>query len=288
MTAPPQEPEGDLPASVDSPADDSEHEEKSGILCNKSSQTLALASASTPQTATTAMYQRYQPLPVLDITKHKALPSAARQREIDRAVQKFSGNAQNMFVHHVEPVLQHRRKDLRATGRIERLHHKTAAQIWSLMSPEQSFFWTQKVTELRLALKQGTLKAEDCLRDAGYNDEWYECRRFAEMAVAEYMKQEVPEEFREERLDQARQDMVTDRMRDDTKSGGAEQVTEDDREKYGQVENQNEFLHSATVPTGTGDDIPPLDQTLPQVDLGKATWLCTTSITFAAGQTESC
>ncbi|GIZ49400.1 hypothetical protein CKM354_001243000 [Cercospora kikuchii] len=273
MTDPPQESGGDLPSSIDLPDDNSEHQEKSGASSDDPNQTLAPAIISTPQAATPA---------------YKAFPSAARQREIDRAVRKFSGNAQNMFVHHVEPVLQHRRDDLRATGRSKRLHHKTAAQIWFLMSPEQSFFWTQKVTELRLALKQGTLKVEDCLRDAGYSDEWYEYRRFAEMAVAEYTKQEVPEEFREEGKHWVKdENMVTDLTQDDIKSSMADQATEDDREEDEQVEDQTEFLHSATFPTGTGDDMPLLDQTLPQVDLEKAVLLCTTSITFAAGQTES-
>ena len=279
MVGPPQEPAGDLPASIDLPDDITKHQEISGDSLNDPKQVLAPAIISTPQAATPAVDQRYQPLPVLDISRYNAFPAAARQRELDRAVQKISGNAQNMFVHYVEPVLQHRRNELRATGRSKRLHHKTAAQIWSFMSLEQSFFWTQKVTELRLALKQGTLKAEDCLRDAGYSDEWYEYRRFAEMAVAEYMKQEVPEEFREER-----KHWVT---RDEIKRGVADQATEDDRREHEQVEDQTEVLHLVTVSTGTRDDALLLDQMLPRVDLEKATLLGAHSIKFAASQTES-
>ncbi|PPJ59071.1 hypothetical protein CBER1_01751 [Cercospora berteroae] len=274
MAGPSQEPGGSLPAPIDSPADNSKHQQKSGAFSNDSNQTFALASAPTPHAATTAVDRRYQPLPVLDISRYNAFPAAARQREIDRAVQKFSGNAQNMFVHHVEPVIQHRRSDLRAAGRSKRLYHKIAAQIWSFTSSEQSFFWTQKVTELRLALKQGTLKAEDCLRDAGYEDEWYEYRRFAEMAVADYMKQDVPEEFREQQEEDDDAGAVVGGIEGDCEDkDAAEQFPEDDNSGIEQVNaDKDAAIHSTKVSTDATDDMSLLPDALTQIGVKETTF----------------
>ncbi|KAF2212711.1 hypothetical protein CERZMDRAFT_84354 [Cercospora zeae-maydis SCOH1-5] len=254
--------------------------EAPGLVANREEQprspasnpcwTLADATPSTSEPANAAPDSRYRPQPVLDVAKYKAFPPAARKREIDRAVRSFTGNAQNVFVHYVEPVLQERRRELLAK-KTKKLYHKTAAQFWSFVSQEQAFFWRQKAVELRLALRQGTLKAELCLADAGYRDEWYEYRRFAEVAVAEYFQQEVPGEFREERGEDGKDQIAVEGVVPgcvDNSAAGTAQMTEHDQTEVENVDDEADVqMPSSATSTDAQDDLPRLPDALAELGI---------------------
>ncbi|EME79936.1 uncharacterized protein MYCFIDRAFT_176935 [Pseudocercospora fijiensis CIRAD86] len=143
---------------------------------------------------------RYRPRPVKDTAIFKAFPPAARQRELKQEATKFAANARNIFVHHVDPVLELRRKEKLASGTTKKKFYSNAARLWAEMQTiddlhEQRFFWNQKSVEMKLALKKKTVTPGNLLQDAGFEEDWWECRKYAEMAVGWYLGQDVPEEF---------------------------------------------------------------------------------------------
>ncbi|KAK4616323.1 hypothetical protein CLAFUW4_10372 [Fulvia fulva] len=138
-----------------------------------------------------------EPQPVIDLLRYRGFPQTARQRELAKEATRFAANAIYLFCHHVTPVLEARRKALLATSTRRKKYHKSADLIWRALPHDQSFFWEHHAQLVRQALKDGTLSAEQCLQNAGFRDEWLAYRRFAEMAVADYLELPMPEYVQE-------------------------------------------------------------------------------------------
>lgn len=153
---------------------------------------------------------RYRPAPVVDLKRFSKFPPAMRQREVGKAVAAFTSSGRGLFLHYTRPVLTIRRDAHLQSSITRKKYHKSVEQLWPTLPQEEAFFWHQKALELRNALKmkatalrdaidQKSISAEQCLLDAGFADEWYEYRRFAEIRAASYLQTELPEEF--EQLD---------------------------------------------------------------------------------------
>lgn len=145
-------------------------------------------------------YSKYRPRPVKDIAIFKAFPPASRQRALAQEAMKFAANARNIFVHYVEPILDLRRKEKLAFGTTKKKFYFNTARLWAEMQTidelhEQRFFWNQKSVEMKLALKKKTTTPEVVLENAGFEEDWWECRKYAAMAVGWYLGQDQPRGF---------------------------------------------------------------------------------------------
>ncbi|KXT12306.1 hypothetical protein AC579_6217 [Pseudocercospora musae] len=163
----------------------------------------------TPQHRTSDS-SRYRPQPVKDIATYKSFPpgSAARHRALHQDALNFTANARNIFVHYAEPTLEIRRQQKLASGTTKKKFYHNAAQLWAEIQTidelhEQRFFWNQKSVEIKLALKKKTITHEDVLQNAGFEEDWWGCRKYAEMAVGWYLGQEPPREFVDTAEDEA-------------------------------------------------------------------------------------
>ena len=132
----------------------------------------------------------YHPASWINFTHVDALPPASRLRALTVEVNKFVGNACHLFIHHVDPLLERRRKELLDSGKTRKKYYWDARKLWAM---GDRFFWQHQVAQLRLNLKQGHLSAEQILRDAGAKDEWLEYLRQAEKDVAAYLGTELPD-----------------------------------------------------------------------------------------------
>ncbi|KAM3414889.1 hypothetical protein BST61_g10032 [Cercospora zeina] len=282
MGIPLRDSETDQRALADATGDKTVHEDTPRSPASKPCQALESATPSISGPASASPEHRFQPQPVIDIPKYNAFPPAARKREIERAVRSFTGNAQNMFVHHVESVLRARRRERLAQKTTKKLYSKTAAQVWPHVSQEQAFFWRQKAVELRLALSHGILEADICLADAGWRDEWVEYRRFAEMAVANYLQQEVPEEFREEREKKGQDRIVADDVVPEcVKNSAIGQTTGCNTDEVERTEDETDaHIQSSAISTGAQDDLRGLSDTLSKLDLDKTILLGSNPVRF--------
>ncbi|KAF7188236.1 hypothetical protein HII31_10521 [Pseudocercospora fuligena] len=170
----------------------------------ETSDKIAIAATECPKATTpqhrTSDTSTYRPRPVIDITIYKAFPAASRQRELHQEAMKFAANARNIFVHYIEPILDLRRKEKLSSGTTKKKFYYNAARLWAEMQTiyelhEQRFFWNQKSVEMKLALKKNAIKLGDLLQNAGFEEDWWECRRYAEMAVGWYLGEDLPREF---------------------------------------------------------------------------------------------
>ncbi|KXS95994.1 hypothetical protein AC578_8084 [Pseudocercospora eumusae] len=158
------------------------------------------SSKTTSPECLTPQSSSYRPRPVKDIAAYKSFPPASRHRALHQEAMKFAANARNIFVHYVEPILDFRRKEKLASGTTKKKFYYNAARLWAELQTidelhGQRFFWNQKAVEMKLALKKKMISPEDLLRNAGFEEDWWENRKYAEIAVGWYLGEDVPQEF---------------------------------------------------------------------------------------------
>ncbi|KAK4500075.1 hypothetical protein PRZ48_008261 [Zasmidium cellare] len=139
-----------------------------------------------------------RPNALIDLKKFAKFPRTARQREITKLVEKFSGNGVHLFIHYTSPILEARRKTLLASGTTKKKYPKSAHQLWTGLNDEQKVFWDHQAKLIRLGIANGSLGHEQCVEDAGFQSEWRECLRFSEIAVGAYLQLPLPTDEVEE------------------------------------------------------------------------------------------
>jgi hypothetical protein len=139
--------------------------------------------------------------PVITFTNIDALPKAAAEREVKKAVDSFASTGRNLFVHFTTPVLNHRRELLLRTGATKKKYPKTAAQLWQGLDYEETFYWEEMAREVRMSLKQKLLTAREYLTDAGRKEDRRMYVWHAEVAVATYLGLPQPPEPADAPLD---------------------------------------------------------------------------------------
>ncbi|EMC91431.1 hypothetical protein BAUCODRAFT_39604 [Baudoinia panamericana UAMH 10762] len=129
--------------------------------------------------------------PVVDIQRYDKFPPASRERELKKVADTFVSSGRNVFVHHVQAVLELRRTALLASGTTKKKYPKTAAQLWhglEVAQRDERFCWSELVARcLRNSINKGEVSHGECLRHAGRRGEQAEYLWHAELAVSHYL-----------------------------------------------------------------------------------------------------
>lgn len=94
--------------------------------------------ASAHQTAAPSPHYQIPPLLTARAIGHiTALPPTAQATELAKRANTFASSSKNIFVHYVEPILNHRRTELLSRGKNRKKFTKSAVQLWQGLQEQQ-------------------------------------------------------------------------------------------------------------------------------------------------------